>query len=92
MSPNDQKVLDLWDSETKYKNGHYTVPIPWKQGKLHLPDNESLAFHRLMNLRKRLEKSNCMVSYDTRINEFIDKGYAEQVPEDELRLADGLVF
>ena len=91
-SPDDQKVLDLWDRETVFEGGHFTIPIPWKHDKVCLPNNKMVALHRLHGLRKRLEKSGTMATYDENVNKFLDRGFAEKVPDDQLRLDDGSVW
>ena len=40
----------------------------------------------------RLQKSDNVDQYDEQIRQFVDKGYAEKVPEEELNLKDGTVF
>lgn len=92
LSLNDRKVLDLWDEQTIYENNRYTVPIPWKEGKPNLPNNVSQACHRLHSLHRRLQKSGNLDQYDEQIHKFVDKGYAEKVPENEIDLKDGSVF
>ena len=32
MSVEDEKVIRLWDSEVRYEDGHYSLPIPWRGG------------------------------------------------------------
>ena len=32
LSYDDRKVHDLWQSEVTLEDGHYVVPIPWKDG------------------------------------------------------------
>ena len=56
MSADDRKVIELWDRETVLVDGHYTVPIPLKQGKPDLPANRAMAYHRLKSLDRRLGK------------------------------------
>ena len=33
LSVNDRKVLNLWNTESKFDHGHYVLPIPWKDVK-----------------------------------------------------------
>ena len=73
-------------------HGHYSVPIPWKQEKQCLPDNTRVALHRLHGLRRRLEKNELMSRYDEGVRKFLDRGYAEKVPDSELYVNDGTVW
>ena len=92
MSADDRKVIDLWDRETVLVDGHYTVPIPWKQGKPDLPDNRAMAYHRLKSLDRRLEKQGMKDKYCEGIQKFLDKDYAERVPDGEINNKDGRVW
>ena len=88
----DRKVIDLWDKEINLEDGHYTLPIPWRQGRPSLPNNRYLAMCRLNSQMKRLNKSGLMDDYGNELTKMIDKGYAERVPEDELSVSDGSVW
>ena len=92
LSHNDQKVSELWDREISHADGHYTLPIPWKDGRPSLPDNKYVAKCRLDSLLRRLEKINMMSAYDENIRKMITEGYAELVPENELSRSDGSVW
>ena len=92
LSLDDRKVLNLWDEQNVYENNRYTIPIPWKEGRPNLPNNETQALHRLHSLYTRFQKSCIVDQYDEQIRHFVDKGYAERVPEEELNLKDGRVF
>ena len=92
ISRDDQKVIDLWDREGVHENGHYTLPIPWKDGAPCLPDNRMVAMHRLHGLKKRLEKTGLTDTYAENMQKFLDQGYAERVPGEQLQLGDGSVW
>ena len=91
-SMEDQKVLALWDQEIKRVDGHYCLPIPWRNGKPELPNNRALACHRLNGLNKRLSKQGLTEVYDQNVRVMFEKGYAEPVPEPEINLKDGTVW
>ena len=91
-SMEDQKVLALWDQEIKRVEGHYCLPIPWRNGKPELPNNRALACHRLNGLNKRLSKQGLTEVYDQNVRVMFEKGYAEPVPEPEINLKDGTVW
>ena len=92
MSPNDMKVIDLWNKSCVLENGHYTLPIPWVSDRPCFPDNQYNALHRLHSLKKRLVKKGQYEQYDENISKFMDKGYAEKVPEEEMNIKDGSVW
>ncbi|XP_076056164.1 uncharacterized protein LOC143034106 [Oratosquilla oratoria] len=90
-SQNDQKVINLWDKETRYEDGHYVLPIPWR-GEPNLPNNRDVAERRLRSLHKRLVKSGILNVYSENISDLLKKGYAEYVPEVDLKRDDGKVW
>lgn len=92
MSQEDKAVLELWDKEIQYENGHYVLPIPWKGGQPSLPNNRFMAVNRLNSLAHRLHKSNTMKIYSDNIKKLLTEGNAEEVPPDELKLTNGSVW
>ena len=92
MSIEDRKVLELWEREIKLVSGHYELPIPWRNGVPDLPNNRYLAEGRLNSLVKRLLRTDLTEKYHEKLSKFIDKDYAERVPDDLLDRNDGRVF
>ena len=91
-SVEDREVIDLWEREIKQENGHYVLPIPWRNGCANLPNNKCIAEHRLNGLTKRLDKTGMTEVYDQNIQKLVQNGYAERVPENELNRNDGSVW
>ena len=91
-SPQDQRVLDLWEEEIYMEDSHYVLPIPWKNDSPDLPYNFYMAHNRLTSLFKRLDRDGIRAKYDQGIQNLLDRGYAEHVPSDQLNLRDGSVF
>ena len=91
-SVEDKEVISLWDREIRRENGHYVLPIPWRNGTANLPDNKFMAKHRLDSLHKRLAKTGLTEIYDSNLKTMVEKGYAERVPNDELKINDGTVW
>ena len=91
-SVEDSKVIELWQSEIEHVDGHYSLPIPWRECRPSLPNNRYLAVCRLESQVKRLNKSGLTQSYDEGIRAMLDKGYAERVPDSELSVSDGCVW
>lgn len=88
-SVEDQKVLDLWDKRTKLEGGHYVIPAPWKPGKPNFSDNRFMAERRLDSTVKRLNKMGKLAEYEEGIHEMVDLGFAEHVPESQLKALTG---
>ena len=38
-SQHDKDVIELWDSESRKVDGHFEIPIPWKDRNEPLPNN-----------------------------------------------------
>ena len=85
LSYEDRCVVDLWQREIQLVEGHYQLPIPWKNPDRPLPNNIVIASTRLHSLRKSLSKKGLTDRYDTEIQKMLNKGYAEKVPEADLQ-------
>ncbi|XP_064635262.1 uncharacterized protein LOC135492633 [Lineus longissimus] len=93
MSVNDRKVISLWDKSIQHKDGHYVLPIPFKATDPSLPDNLIMAKRRLEHLGRRLQKDlDLHRKYTAEIDLLLEKGYAEEVPRDEISRRDGGVW
>ena len=82
FSPDDARVKKLWDKECRVVDGHFELPVPWRDPTLSLPDNLYLSQSRLCNLLKSLKKKKMLSQYETEIEKMISNGYAEPVPDD----------
>lgn len=60
MSVSDKKVISTWEQSLHFDDGHYSMGIPFKHRPPHLPDNKSMAEHRLHLLGKRLSKDDTL--------------------------------
>ena len=85
MSVEDQKVIALWDDQVLKDDRHYELPIPWKDRDEPLPNNYIVAKRRLESLLKRIESAGIADRYQEEIDRLVAAGFAEVVPEDELR-------
>ena len=56
LSYEDRCVVDLWQREIQLDEGHYQLPLPWKNPDRLLPNNIVIASTRLHSLRKSLSK------------------------------------
>lgn len=73
-------------------DGHFIMPLPQK-GNVTLKNNKELAIKRLSALQKRLNRDkHYRDDYKNFMDEMINNGYAEIVPNDELHLDDGRVW
>lgn len=86
-SPEDERVIKLWDSECKLVKGHYQLPVPWKP-QADFPDNLLYAMSRLRSLKASLAKRNLSSKYDLEIQKLVNNGYAERIPDCEIHKTD----
>ena len=54
MSVEDSRALDIMERSVQLRDGHYQVALPWRNFPPWLPNNRSLAEHRLNQLKKLL--------------------------------------
>ncbi|XP_029688293.1 uncharacterized protein isoform X2 [Takifugu rubripes] len=86
FSQEDLQFLNKLKDGIKHKpDGHYEMPLPFKQDKPDLPNNMPCAVHRLKCLERKLkrDKQYCM-DYINFMQDIITCGDAEKVPEEEL--------
>ena len=91
MSIDDKGVEALWDREVKLVDGHYQLPIPWKEG-VSLPSNIGVAMVRLNALHKKLVKCDMLNRYHAEIVKMLQEGYAEFVPVVDIKKSDGVWY
>jgi hypothetical protein len=93
MSVNDRKVISIWDETATLADGHYQLDIPFRSRPPSLPYNRSLAEHRVKLLQRRFEKDPVLYErYKVEMSTLLVKGYAEEVPAEELSRSDGGVW
>ena len=90
FSVDDKRAVDVWERSVKVVDGHYQMDIPFKSEHSNLPDNRSVAGKRLQSLAKWfLRDPELYTKYKGGIQELLDKGYAERVPEQEIGVTPG---
>ena len=88
-SKEDREVATLLKNGVTHENGHFCAPLPWRSD-VKLPRNSRfMASKRLSCLQKRLQRdSQLMAKYKETIEGYIESGYAERVPIDEIAMDD----
>ena len=93
MSIEDRRVLELWDKNVSFSEGHYSLPIPFKNPALTLPDNRQMAERRLSSLKRKLIKNHDLYQkYMDGMNDLLEKGYAVPVAKEEVYKNDGKIW
>lgn len=86
ISQEDLQFLAKLKEGIKQKpDGHYEMPLPFKEERPSLPNNRACAEHRLRCLEKRLKRDEKYCKdYVTFMEDIIARGDAERVPETEM--------
>lgn len=89
-SQEDRRFLTKVSKEIRLTEGHYEIPLPFRQSKVDLPNNRQQAVKRALWQRKKMiQNHKYRNDYIAFINEIISKGYAEKVPQDTLKTDPG---
>ena len=90
VSQEDLRFIEIMEQGIKFEQGHYTMPLPFKGQPPILPNNKQLALNRLNCLRKRLLRDEIFRQhYETFMNDLLVNGYAEKIPDSEVKLNNG---
>ena len=88
-SVEDKKALQIMEETLKVVNGHFQVALPWRNNSLYSPNNKVVAERRGLLLKKRLLRDDDLLKkYQATMNDYLEKGYAERVPQEHLEVHD----
>ena len=92
-SVEDKMVYEFWERTIKTDSqGHYELPIPFKEPEKAVPNNREYAVKRLNSLYRKLEKTGIFHKYSTQLMSMVSDGFMEQVPEQDMERNDGRVW
>ena len=92
-SVEDKRALEIMENSFVKVNGHYQVALLWRSYPPHLHDNRELAAKRCELLKRRLLKDGDLaIKYKAAMNDYMEKGHAERVPDEESRVLDKPVW
>jgi hypothetical protein len=87
-SQEDKRFMEKIQRDTEYVNGHYVIPLPFRDDDVHMPSNKEQVILRANWLKKKLTKnSKFCQDYTKFMNDILQKGYARRVP-DEYRIPE----
>ena len=93
MSVDDSKALAIMESSLKKVDGHYQLGLPWKNSNPFMPRNRVLAVQRLNSLRRKLlHNEEIFKKYCITMNDYLDKGFAVKVPDEDLHVTNRPVW
>ena len=79
----------LWErkvSQGKFQDGHYVIPLPFRDENPMFPDNRGQAIERLKCIQRRLQKDpSYLRDYAEFMKTMIEQGFMQPVPSDELK-------
>ena len=89
----DERALEILKRTTKLKDGKYEVGLLWRNDNPELPNNRVQAEKRLQQLKRRFQRSpEFAAQYKTVMNDYIDKGYAVKLSEEEAARTSSLTW
>ena len=93
LSCEDRRFMELAQGSKVDKCGHYILPLPFREKELVMPNNYNMALQRTLNLAGKFKK-NCTYAeeYKVFMENVLQKGYAEKVPQAQVQRNDGHVW
>lgn len=90
LSLEDEIFMAKIERETIFQDGNYTIPLPFRQTNLRMPNNREQATKRANWQRRKMQRDpNYHKEYTTFITKMLDNGYAMRVPADRLTAPTG---
>ena len=92
-SQEDKKFISRIRENVHLRDGHYVIPLPFRDPQVTMPNNRVQALKRATWQRKKmLRDESYRDDYVNFVNEMIAKGYARRVPDDRLEAGPGKVW
>ncbi|XP_055615196.1 uncharacterized protein LOC129761499 [Toxorhynchites rutilus septentrionalis] len=86
LSAEDERAQFLLESTTVLKGGRYETGLLWRYDSVRLPDSRSMALRRLQCLKTRMDRDPQLAdALNQKISEFVTKGYARKLSDEELK-------
>ena len=83
MLVEDKRALDIMRKTVKEADGHLSLGLLWKDDKVDLEDNRSMALRRLEELKRGfMADPDLFLKYQQKMVDYIENGYAELIPSD----------
>ncbi|XP_066923456.1 uncharacterized protein [Clytia hemisphaerica] len=77
FSQNDKKFMKMMQEESKFVDGQYVLPLPFRDRNTNVPNNRGQAVKRAIYLKKKLTANDkFFTDYQAFMKTIIDKGYA----------------
>lgn len=93
MSMEDRRFLKIAEQSIRLQNGHYSLNLPFRVDCPVMPNNYQVAEQRLASLRKKFKRNEQFrCEYTEFMDDVINKGHAEVVPQAEIQCTDGRLW
>ncbi|XP_068204556.1 uncharacterized protein [Palaemon carinicauda] len=93
LSPEDTTFLKKAESNVVFKDGHFEIPLPFRNQNLMVPNNKILAIKRALYQKKKMQKDPKYHSdYVNFIDKILQNDYAERIPDSLLTAKSGHVW
>ena len=93
ISQVDERVTKLWDTSVERENGHYVLPIPFKDDIIVHATGLNVAEKRLQLLKGRFGRDPSLkVKYVGAMKELLEKVFAEKVPSGQVGAMQGVHY
>ncbi|KAK0149192.1 hypothetical protein N1851_010280 [Merluccius polli] len=93
MSREEARFIEIMEQSVKLQDGHYSLKLPFKTKEVALPNNHCVALQRLTSLKRKMERNEKFhQEYTKFLEDVISNGFAEMVPQNELRAGEVNVF
>ena len=84
MSYEDKQFIGLMESSIYKQDGHYHLPMPFRESKVVMPNNRGYALKRLLSTKQKMERSDKYKEGICKfINTLLEKGYAKRSDESQ---------
>lgn len=82
MSVEDRQFMSTMERSKELRNGHYYLPLPFKENDVMMPNNYEQVHQRVISLKRKFEKNELYhMEYTTFLEGMLEKGHAEVVPD-----------
>lgn len=93
ISREDVRFLEIMESSATLQEKRYCLKLPFKRADVLLPNSFMVAKQRILGVRKRfVNDTQFHREYSQCLSEVVEKGYAEQVPIEQLKGSKGKVW
>ena len=92
-SQEDKKFIQEMSTSLKFVNNHYEMKLPFRNKEVRLPNNQRYALQRFKGLERKFRgNSKFHADYQKFMADIIEKGYAVEIPAEEIDRDDGKVW